>query len=689
MNIKEVLQQAKKIKFLKDNKEAKEVADIVVSEALEPITRNIEVNIKKNQVEHREIINKIDKEISEVKEDLENKIENIELTPGEKGEKGEQGNPGLDGKDGYTPIKGNDYFDGEKGDKGDSGKDGIDGKNGLDGKDGNDGSSDTPQQVADKINTLEDVIEPKVIKGLNKRLSVVDKNISEVKRMGGGGIGGPNNAIADNVVFWDSQRNRIKDSGLTLSGSNTGDQIASTVPNTPAGNIASTDVQGALNELDTEKVSKAELSVDGGCSLVGIDILGTPTYTTQCDFNKLFGSAGRASGGAITDAGSETVNVAVGTGFIKATDSDTAELLSFNWSASAGLSVPTDTVRYIGVEYNGGSPQVVISATQDWDYDTEFPLGSVINQAGTLYIMNDYWWVTDGITNIIERFQSEGTVRDNKVGGLIIGTSTANTTRKPTLTAGTVWSRLNEFDITAKDCSGTDTFYGFYRDGGTGWTRTAAKTDIDDFYDNNSGTLQALSANKYVNFWLFAEIDTTNGGQLMVIYPQNQYNTSAVAENEDVPVFPSIWYKHGVFLGKIMIKQGVTAPVEVASAFSTIFSATLAADHANLSNLTWTSSNHTGTANKLVGFNASGDATEYGGATPLLVDVRGKNFINTQSCTIGRNADGYITTKVYTGGLTWTFTRDANNIITSYTDGTNVWTPTRNANNFITAIPVT
>ena len=41
----------------------------------------------------------------------------------------------------------------------------------------------------------------------------------------------------------------------TNSGTNTGDQTATTVPNTPAGNIAATTVQAAINELDTEKAA--------------------------------------------------------------------------------------------------------------------------------------------------------------------------------------------------------------------------------------------------------------------------------------------------------------------------------------------------------------------------------------------------------------------------------------------------
>ena len=327
-------------------------------------------------------------------------------------------------------------------------------------------------------------------------------------------------------------------------------------------------------------------SGSSGCTKIGIPAIGTPTWTNLCQALNLINSAGRATGGAISDAGSETVNVAAGTGFIKATDDDTAELLSFDWSASNGISIPTNSVRYIGVAY-GDPPTVVSQESNSWDYDTKFPLGSVINQSGDLYIMNNPWWTTDGITNIIERFQAEGyTVRDNYVGGLIIGTSSTNTTRKPTLTAGTVWSRLNEFLITAKDCSDSDTFYAFYRDGGTGWTRTAAKTDIDDYYDDNSGTLHGLDNNKYVNFWIFLEVNGGGGnGQLMVIYPQTQYNTASEAESGDIPVFPTSWYENGILVGRIIIKQGVTAPISVKTAFGTTFGYALAANHNNLSNL--------------------------------------------------------------------------------------------------------
>jgi len=62
-----------------------------------------------------------------------------------------------------------------KAQKGDSGRDGIDGLDGLDGKDGKDGSPDKPKDIADKLNTLENVIDPKVIKGSGEYVNKADQ----------------------------------------------------------------------------------------------------------------------------------------------------------------------------------------------------------------------------------------------------------------------------------------------------------------------------------------------------------------------------------------------------------------------------------------------------------------------------------------------------------------------------------
>ena len=68
--------------------------------------------------------------------------------------------------------------------------------------------------------------------------------------------------------------------GSNLSGTNTGDQTAIQVSNTPAGNIAATTVQAALNELDVEKMQAVTLAAPSGSSLVGYLPAGTGAVAT-------------------------------------------------------------------------------------------------------------------------------------------------------------------------------------------------------------------------------------------------------------------------------------------------------------------------------------------------------------------------------------------------------------------------
>lgn len=104
------------------------------------------------------------KEIAKsVKENKPVSIEGISQIKGEKGDTGDTGKDGqsIVGPAGKDGISGKDGKDGERGPKGYRGES-IVGPQGLNGKDG---SPDTPEQIAEKLNTLEEVIDATVIKG--------------------------------------------------------------------------------------------------------------------------------------------------------------------------------------------------------------------------------------------------------------------------------------------------------------------------------------------------------------------------------------------------------------------------------------------------------------------------------------------------------------------------------------------
>ena len=321
---------------------------------------------------------------------------------------------------------------------------------------------------------------------------------------------------------------------------------------------------------ETDEVSAADIPV--------AEIAGA-TYDQLQEMVNLLASAGRIAGGTISDAGSETVNVTAGQGWIKATDSDVAEILAFDWALSNGIAIPTDSVRYIGVKY-GTPPVVDIRTTDNYDLDTEFTLGKVVNEGGTLHILNDPWWVGDIKTNVLERNRASGHfMRDAHVGGLVVSVPG---TRNIKVTAGTLWSWINEFPITEVDTSSSGDFEYYYYNG-SAWVEADNVTYSVANYNNIASGLVSMTNNWYSNLWVYVEADDD---EVATVAGQGQYLKSAAAEAEAPPtLIPDHISESGILIGRILFREGVDAPVEVQTVWETVFTAAQAADHNNLSSL--------------------------------------------------------------------------------------------------------
>lgn len=122
-----------------------------------------------------ELSDKKKEEFQSILNDMDAEIKRLALTVKD----------GVDGKDGLDGVG----KEGPKGKDGINGRDGKDGLAGKDGKDGKDGSPDNPQEIANKINTLEGVIDPKSIKGYNQDIDGLKRAIRD-KRVGGSAGGG-------------------------------------------------------------------------------------------------------------------------------------------------------------------------------------------------------------------------------------------------------------------------------------------------------------------------------------------------------------------------------------------------------------------------------------------------------------------------------------------------------------------
>jgi len=321
------------------------------------------------------------------------------------------------------------------------------------------------------------------------------------------------------------------------------------------------------------------------------------THTVR-DWFRLVQSPGWISGGTIYHVSTNSntspptlyVTVSGGQGLLRETDNDFSKEYFVTWPTSSNIPITASNPKEFGIEWNSGDPKVKFASPgYAWNYDTEWPIGLAVNRSGSICFTRNQWSVRDPITNIIERLDAMGRiVRDATYGGLIL----SNTgTRNINITAGKLWSRLNEHYITGQgagdsiDTSAGDTFVMFVYKTPTTYTvenQTATQWPNLYYYNTGTETLTTVGNNKYANLWVYITAEGVPG----MIYGTGSYANTAEAEQESPPTNLPICIQYGgIFLGRIIFKYNTDTPVEVQTAFDTVFNAAEAATHNNLAGL--------------------------------------------------------------------------------------------------------
>ncbi len=311
-------------------------------------------------------------------------------------------------------------------------------------------------------------------------------------------------------------------------------------------------------------------------SLIPVSSIGTPTYNDlQAIINTLF-SAGVISGGNVIDNEDGTVDAFFGTGLIRATDSTIAQLFSFNWQNSLNIAILDGTTRFIGVEYNIGTPQIAVRTTNNWNNNTDFGLATATREGLKIHVTPHKRFVNDIIAKLHERTHGIDHVRrDENQGGLKIGETG---TRNITITAGSIWVMFNKYPFIAKDTSGSDTF-----DMYVGATKDASDiTQWDNLNYNNAGTKTTLGVAKYANVWLYADSDN----EFVGLYGNGEYNTFANAVTEGKPTtLPLRLQNHSLLLGRFIFQQGDSVTSDIRSEFDNPALGISAASHNDFAGL--------------------------------------------------------------------------------------------------------
>jgi len=301
------------------------------------------------------------------------------------------------------------------------------------------------------------------------------------------------------------------------------------------------------------------------------------TYTTIQHAHNIINSTGLVGSHTITDDADGTITVSAGSGFIRATDSDVAELVTLDWSAEAGANVTLidNDFNYIYVEYNSGSPQIIATVTKRTDRNTNIALGTVYRAGTVLHITTATALQVGAHTSKMDMrlFELDPFAR---ASGAVIS-ETGN--RSIAITAGSFWYGLDNFTTAAKDTNVADTFVAYYSDGAGGFTAITAQTQMNNTqYDDGSGTLATLANNRYGVCWVYISVE----GDLYVVFGTGSY-TLVDAEAATLPTsVPPHFEEHSRIVGKVIVLKSATNLQAVESAFATTFTTGLPTDHGDL-----------------------------------------------------------------------------------------------------------
>lgn len=321
--------------------------------------------------------------------------------------------------------------------------------------------------------------------------------------------------------------------------------------------------------------------------------LNMPTYNSIHDWMNTTQSAGRISGGVISDSGDGQIDVSAGTGMIKITSETCIGVTKFiDWDTTTDITLTDDkTTYYVYITYGAGTPAVAVTKTRsDINGRTEFTLGRAYRDGTTLHIVNSG---TNICNHVRDNHQRLVKVRgfERATGGVI----TEKNQRYLVSTDGLFYLGASPIETTGVDTSGAATF--------TAWAwesdvwESYSLSQIDNLNYNNlagaggTGSLDNLTAaSHYGVHWVFIHYDS----DIHVVYGQGSYKLSEAIGAPLPASLPPVVRDFAALAAKVIVLRNAPNLQSVATAYQIFFPVTAPANHSDLGNLAFADSGHTG-----------------------------------------------------------------------------------------------
>lgn len=331
------------------------------------------------------------------------------------------------------------------------------------------------------------------------------------------------------------------------------------------------------------------------------------------------------SGGKVTTGtNAGTFKVEALTALLRTTDSPTGELKKVTKDLEDNISIPSaDTTYFVSLNYNAGSPTISLSTSSPYEADKRnIPIGKVMkDSSGNVHYLSGGFRFQDGIKKSHQRAKELREI-ELESGSAIKYLATD----KFTMETGVAYSGLNRFPLSAYS-SDTTQFTMIYSDGADGWTEVDRNTIDCSHYDNGTGTLATIGNNRYGCHYVYKHVGDEH---VYVVLGTGSYTLAEAVTNAVIPPEkPSHLDDFGCLIGCIIAPKNGGEFTKVIMITSQFFSGTEVANHANLSNLEYANSGHTGFAKSGV----NDDITEMTALTQITRATGGTFNIATGSAS--------------------------------------------------------
>ena len=375
------------------------------------------------------------------------------------------------------------------------------------------------------------------------------------------------------------------------------------VSNAPAGNIAATTIQAAINELDTEKLSLAGGTLTGKLTTVGattgassinipqgtkpttpnngdiwVDATGlfvqTNGNTQQLDYAS--NTVGCIALPTITPAGSgATIDVSSVDAYLYSSSGWTGSYGRYTVPAATGLAL-SEGINYLVVNYNSGSPVFQTQTSTTGINSSNVAFAAMVTREGTIVHPVPVDW--GKATAIRHNDQTVTATRFQRVSGLTI---TETTGRVVNVSSGAVYYGVTPISVASTDTTTTAAAF-YYPVGGT-WTRSTVGVYNNTQY-RNGNDLATLSNGRYGVNWIYRSVDGTANNLLSIVLGEGNY-TLAEAKASTVPIVPPVLPAYSILVGRIIVLKNASTATQIDSAFTQTFAGSAATDHNSLANL--------------------------------------------------------------------------------------------------------